>query len=183
MNCYLRYIKSFKILLEYGLKNYRTWNWSPFKTYYFENVLCICNSYFFKIYFSVSFEESSLQRCKLVQMFKPFGCSVQFCTLQLPISHTTVLAYNRHIFICFFQMKHIQLGSFPWVMRKIWSSPPLPRAPLLSPHFEKSGYTPEHVMPKFEKIRMSSFTLSLSFLLVQIKLAKTDRHSAQLPLR
>ena len=49
-----------------------------------------CMVLFFKIYFSVSFEESSLQRCKskiLVEMVKPFGYRKHICILQLPIPH------------------------------------------------------------------------------------------------
>ena len=49
---------------------------------------------FFKIKLSVSFEESSLQRCIFqisVEMVKPFGCKKQFCILQLPISYCVSL--------------------------------------------------------------------------------------------
>ena len=48
---------------------------------------------FFKIKFSVSFEESSLQRCKFKisgKMVNWFGCTKQVCILQLPISYFTV---------------------------------------------------------------------------------------------
>ena len=45
-------------------------------------------SKFFNIKFSVSFEESSLQKCVFkisVETVRPFGCTKQFCILQLPI--------------------------------------------------------------------------------------------------
>ena len=63
----------------------------------------------FKIKFSVSFEESSLQRYKFqisVELVKPFGCTKQFCVLQLPISHCVnliMVTITRHIFINTFQ--------------------------------------------------------------------------------
>ena len=58
------------------------------------------HSYFSKLWFSVSFEESSLQRCKSkisVETVKPFGCMKEFSILQLPISYTVV--WNDYLLI------------------------------------------------------------------------------------
>ena len=82
---------------------------------------------FFKIEFSLSFEESSLQRCKfeiLDETVKPFGCWKQFCALQLPISYLAYLSLimvtiSRHIFINIFQMEHFSAVKFNVVMRKL----------------------------------------------------------------
>ena len=46
-------------------------------------------------------------------MVKPFGCTKQFCTLQLPISYCVSLimvTISGHIFINFFQMEHKKLA-------------------------------------------------------------------------
>ena len=80
---------------------------------------------FFKMLFPVSSEESSLQRCKFqisVETVKPFGCTKQFCILQLQISYCVdliMVTITRHVFIHSFQMEH-QLENLPiLVMRKI----------------------------------------------------------------
>ena len=63
-------------------------------------------SYFSKFRFSVSFKESSLQRCKFeisVEMVKPFRYTKQICILQLPIISYCIslimVTITRHVFI------------------------------------------------------------------------------------
>ena len=75
-------------------------------------------SYFFKIKFSVSFEELSLQRCRLkilVEMVILFGCTEQFWVLQLPIFYYVSLimvTITTHIFINIFQTKQFSVVKF-----------------------------------------------------------------------
>ena len=75
-----------------------------------------CMVLFFKILLSVSFEESSLQRCKLqisVEKIKRFGCTKQFCILQLSVSVSLIMVtITRHVFTSIFQMKHFLAGKF-----------------------------------------------------------------------
>ena len=60
---------------------------------------------FQNLFFSLSFEESSLQKYKFqisVETVQPFGCTKQFCRLQLPISYCAslnMITIIRHIFI------------------------------------------------------------------------------------
>ena len=73
---------------------------------------------FFKIKFSVSFEESSPQRCKFeisVKTVQPFGCMKQFCLLPLPTSYCVSLimvTITRHIFINIFQAECFSAVKF-----------------------------------------------------------------------
>ena len=73
---------------------------------------------FLKMYFSISFDETSLQRCKykiLVKTVKPFGRTKQFCILHLPLSYHVSLimvTITRHIFINNFQMDHYSAVEF-----------------------------------------------------------------------
>ena len=75
-----------------------------------------CMVIFFKIQFSVSFEESSLQRCKFqisVEMVKLY--TKQVCILQFPISYCVSLimvTITRHNFVNIFQMKHFSAVKF-----------------------------------------------------------------------
>ena len=74
---------------------------------------------FQKLWFSVSFEESSLQRCKSkisVETVKPFGCMKEFSILQLPISYFVsifMVTKTRHIFINIFHREHLSALKFP----------------------------------------------------------------------
>ena len=96
---------------------------------------------FFKIKFSVSFEESSLQRCELkisVEMVKWLGCTKQICILQLPISYSVSLimatiCITRHIFIDIFQMECFSATKFAMSYEKNMSLLLMPK----SPKFEK----------------------------------------------
>ena len=64
-----------------------------------------CSQPYFQNKVSVSFENSSLERwkCKIsVKTVKPFGCTKQFCILQLPISYCVsliMISITRHVFI------------------------------------------------------------------------------------
>ena len=75
-------------------------------------------SHFFKIKFSVSFEELSLQRCHLkilVEMVILFGCTVQFWVLQLPILYCVrliMVTRTTHIFINIFQTEQFSVVKF-----------------------------------------------------------------------
>ena len=73
---------------------------------------------FQNIKFSVSFEESSLKRCKFkisVETVKPFGCTKQICILQLPVPYCVSLimvTITRYIFINFFQTECFSAVEF-----------------------------------------------------------------------
>ena len=59
-------------------------------------------SIFQNLVFFVSFEESSVQRCKFqisVETGKPFGCTKQFCILQLSISYIISLIMVANTFL------------------------------------------------------------------------------------
>ena len=68
--------------------------------------------------FSVSFEESSLQRCKFqisVETVKPFGCTKQFCILRLSVSYCVSLimvSITRQGFTNIFQTEHFSAVKF-----------------------------------------------------------------------
>ena len=70
------------------------------------------------VFFSFSFEESSLQRCKFqisVETVKLFGFTKQFCILQLPISYRVSLlmvTMTRYVFINIFQTEHFSAVKF-----------------------------------------------------------------------
>ena len=72
----------------------------------------------FSKFSSVPFEELSLQRCKFqisVEMVKPFGCTKQFSTLQLPISYSAsliIVTITRHVFTNTFQRDHFSAVKF-----------------------------------------------------------------------
>ena len=106
---------------------------------------------FFKILFSASFEESSLQRCKLkisVEMVKPFWFTKQFCILQLSISYCVSLimvTITRHIFLNIFQTEHFSSVKFAMGYEKNMSFPVIPKSP--------------KVWKKVKKIRLGSFKL------------------------
>ena len=69
---------------------------------------------------SVSFEESSLQRCEFkisVETAKPFGSTKQFCILQSPISYCVsfiMVTITGHIVVSIikFQIEHFSAVKF-----------------------------------------------------------------------
>ena len=96
-----------------------------------------------KISFSVSFEESSLQRCKFqisVETVKPFGCTKQFCILQLPISYCINYGtITRHVFINIFQTEHSSAVNFAMGYEKNMSFLVIAKFPKVKKKDEKIG--------------------------------------------
>ena len=98
----------------------------------------------FQIYFSVSFEESSLQRCKSeisVETVKLFRCKKQFCILQLPVSYCVSLidTITRHIFINIFQMECFSAVKFGMGHEKNMSFLVIAKSPKVWKKIEKVG--------------------------------------------
>ena len=82
-------------------------------------------SYFSKFSVLFHFKGSSLQRCKSKisgESVNLFGCTMQFCTLQLPISYCVsfIVTIIKHICIASFQMEHFPAVKFSMGLRKIW---------------------------------------------------------------
>ena len=103
------------------LTDYRKPLFLPYLIPYTVKVLCPYNnaqSYFSKFSFSVLFSESLLLSYKfqnLGKMIKLFGCTKQFCDLQLPIFYCVgliMVTITRHLFINISQMKHISAVKF-----------------------------------------------------------------------
>ena len=60
----------------------------------------------------------------LVETDKPFGCTKQFCILQLPISYCLSLimvTITKHVFINIFQTEHFSAVKFAMGYGKIWT--------------------------------------------------------------
>ena len=63
-------------------------------------------------------------------MVKPFGCTKQFCDLQLPISYCVgmiVVTITRHVFIDTLQMEHISAIKFDMGYKKYMSFLVIPK--------------------------------------------------------
>ena len=102
-------------------------------------------SYFSKFIFSLSFEESSLQKYKFqisVETVQPFGCTKQFCRLQLPISYCAslnMITIIRHIFMNIFQTEHFSAVKFAVGNEKKMSFLVIPKSPKVWKKVENIG--------------------------------------------
>ena len=91
--------------------------------------------FFFLIQFTVSFEESSLQRF-IYNIFgetvELVGCTKQFCVLKLPISccvSLIMVTITRQLFISVFQTEHFSALKFDMGYEKYKSFPVIQKSP------------------------------------------------------
>ena len=111
-------------------------------------------SLFFKFQFYFSFEAPSLQRCKLNILYatiQPFGCTKQFCILQLTISYYTCklnygYSITRQVLVTILHMEHLSTGKFVMSYEKNKS-------------FLVIHILPKVCLKKVEKLEHGSFNL------------------------